>query len=409
MANKYKTDKWFVSPWNYYNEVTRDFTFPEQIKIHDVTLRDGEQQAGVVFTAEDKISIAKKLAKMKVHRLEAGMPAVSPQDEYAVKAIVDMDLGPEIFSFCRCIVSDVEMSKQAGCKGIVVEIPSSKHMVKYAYKWPFERAVKSAIEATQAAKEAGLYTSFFTIDSTRTEIDELLDMIDQVATEGHMDALVLADTWGVTSPHSIGYIIHRIKQRFDKPIEAHFHMNFGMGAANTLMALAAGASVAHVTMSGLGECSGNPPMEDVVMTLLTMYGIDLGIKTEHFFETSKYICKLANHPLPPNRPIVGENIFKFESGVAAMFVRNCLQQNVPLEVAPFLPEVVGQNKLQIVLGKKSGKASIADWLEKIGKKADDEKMAEILTKVKNKGFEKKALLTPDEFAEIVQDVLGSAK
>jgi len=408
-ANKHKTDRWFVSPWNYYSEVTADFAFPDEIKIHDVTLRDGEQQAGIVFTPEDKISIAKKLAHMKLQRIEAGMPAVSPQDEYAVKAIVDMDLGAEVFSFCRCIVSDVEKSRQAGCKGVVVEIPSSKHLVKYAYKWPFERAVKSAIEATQAAKAAGLYTCFFTIDSTRTEIDELLDMVDHVATEGHMDAFVLADTFGATSPHAIPYVIRKIKERFDKPIEAHFHMNFGLGAANTLMALASGASVAHVTVSGIGEGAGNTPLEDVVLPLLTMYGIDLGIKTEEFAATSEYVCRLANHVLPKNRPIVGEGVVKFESGVAAMFVRNCLEQGVPLEVVPFLPELVGLKGLEIVLGKKSGKASVADWLEKLGKTASEQEAVEILAGVKSKGFEKKALLTLEEFARIVDEVLVPPK
>jgi isopropylmalate/homocitrate/citramalate synthase len=203
LSSSYKTDKWFVSPWNYESGVTRDFSFAAPIKIHDVTLRDGEQQAGVVFSPDDKIEIAKRLAKLKVHRIEAGMPAVSPQDEYAVKTIADLNLGPEIFSFCRCIVSDVEKSKEAGCSGVVVEVPSSKHLIEYGYRWPFERAVKSAIEATQAAKAAGLYTAFFTIDCTRADMNELLDMIEQIASEGHMDAFVLADTFGVASPHAI--------------------------------------------------------------------------------------------------------------------------------------------------------------------------------------------------------------
>jgi isopropylmalate/homocitrate/citramalate synthase len=405
----YKTEKWFVSPWNYDEEVTKQFSFASDIKIHDVTLRDGEQQAGIVFSPEDKIEIAKRLARMKVHRIEAGMPAVSPQDEYAVKTIADSNLGAEIFSFCRCIVSDVEKSKEAGCKGVIVEVPSSKHLIKYGYKWPFERAVKSAIETTKAAHEAGLYTCFFTIDSTRADINELLDMIEQIAEEGHMDAFVLPDTFGVASPHAVPWAIRKIKARFDKPVEVHFHNHFGLGAANTLMALAAGASVAHVTLSGLGEGAGNSALEDVVLPLLTMYGIDLGIKTEQFLETSRFVCKLANHSLPPNRAIVGENVFKYESGIAAMFTLNSLEANMPLEVVPFLPELVGHKAIEIVMGKKAGKANVTDWLNKIGKTATDEENAEILAKVKDKGFEKKRLLTIEEFAEIADEVLASAK
>lgn len=409
MSNGHKTNKWFVSPWNYDKEVTEQFDFPSKIKIHDVTLRDGEQQAGVVFTAEDKIAIAKRLARMGVHRIEAGMPAVSPQDEYAVKTIADSNLGSEIFSFCRCIVSDVERSKEAGCTGVIVEVPSSKHLIEIGYRWPYQRAVNSAIEATKAAHEAGLYTCFFTIDSTRADINELLDMIEQIATEGHMDAFVVPDTFGVAGPHCIPWAIRKIKARFGKPIEVHFHNHFGLGAANTLMALAAGASVGHVTVSGLGEGAGNTPLEDVVLPLLTMYGIDLGIKTEQFLETSRFVCGLANHSLPPNRGIVGENVFKYESGIAAMFTRNALESGVPLEVAPFLPELVGHKAIEIVMGKKAGRANVTEWLEKVGKTATDEQEAEILARVKDKGFELKRLLTVEEFAGIVDEVLAASQ
>jgi isopropylmalate/homocitrate/citramalate synthase len=181
-----------------------------------------------------------------------------------------------------------------------------------------------------------------------------------------------------------------------------------LGAANTLAALAAGASVAHVTVSGLGEGAGNTPIEDVVLSLLTMYGLDLGVKTEEFLNLSRFVCGLADHVLPPNRGIVGENVFKYESGVAAMFARNAIESGVPLEVVPFLPELVGHQKIEIVMGKKAGKANVTEWLEKIGKTATDEQNADILAKVKDRGFELKRLLTIDEFAGIVEGVLNSA-
>ena len=146
-----------------------------KIKIHDVTLRDGEQQSGVVFRREEKVAIAKKLAAMGVHRIEAGMPAVSPQDRAAISDIASLGLKSEIFSFARCVVADIKAAKECGATGVIVEIPSSEHMIKNAYKWTVDRALKSSIDATLAAKELGLYTVFFTIDSTRTEVDKLLD------------------------------------------------------------------------------------------------------------------------------------------------------------------------------------------------------------------------------------------
>ena len=150
------------------------------MKIHDVTLREGEQQTGVVFTRDDKVEIAKKLAELGVDRIEAGMPAVSQQDADAVKAIVDLNLGPEIFAFCRCMASDIEMAKKAGCKGATLEIACNPLFVEKAYGKSIDWAKKAAIEATIAAKELGLYVSFFTIDGTRTEIDVLLDIVDEI-------------------------------------------------------------------------------------------------------------------------------------------------------------------------------------------------------------------------------------
>ena len=121
----WKTDNWFVSPWNYLPEVTTGFQPPKQVKIHDITPRDGEQQAGITFTKDDKIRIAEKLAEVGVHRIEAGMPAVSPADEAAIKEIVKRNLGPEIFCFSRCMVDDVKRAADCGVNGVVMEIPCS--------------------------------------------------------------------------------------------------------------------------------------------------------------------------------------------------------------------------------------------------------------------------------------------
>ena len=117
----WKTEHWHVSPWNYLEEVTESFQPPAAVKIHDITLRDGEQQAGIIFTKDDKIRIAEKLAEVGVHRIEAGMPAVSPNDEAAIREIVRRNLGAEIFCFCRCMVNDVKLAKDCGADGIVIE------------------------------------------------------------------------------------------------------------------------------------------------------------------------------------------------------------------------------------------------------------------------------------------------
>src|SRR5215813_4812156 len=407
MDQPWKTDKWFTSPWCYLPEVRQNDTFAPKIKIHDVTLRDGEQQTAVVFRREEKVAIAKQLDAMGIHRIEAGMPAVSEQDKAAISDIAALGLKAEIFAFSRCIPDEIKVVKACGCSGVVVEIPSSDHMIKNAYGWTFDRAMKSSIETTLAAKEAGLYTVFFTIDATRTELNRFLDIVTQVATEGHMDALTMADTMGVCTPEAVYHVVGKVIDRLQKPVEIHCHQDFGLGVANTVAALEAGASVAHTTITGLGERAGNVPMEDVVLSLLCLHDISVGIKTEKFVEVSKFVMDLAKVTQPPNRPIVGDKLYEVESGIIAGWIRLARKEH-PLEFVPFLPELVGQKPVSIVLGKNSGPPSIDEWAEKLGVKAtEDERMA-MLQQVKAKSFEKKDLLTADEFKAIVERVVQKA-
>ncbi len=407
MQQPWKTDKWFVSPWNFQPEVKKDFHFAPKIKLHDVTLRDGEQQTAVVFRREEKVAIAKQLDALGVQRIEAGMPAVSEQDKAAISDIASLGLKAEIFAFGRCIPEEIATIKACGCKGVVIEIPASDHLIEHAYGWTFDRAMKASIDTTLAAKEAGLYTVFFTIDSTRTEVNRLLDIVERVATEGHMDAFTLADTFGVTTPEAIYFVVKKVIERLKKPVEIHCHQDFGLGVANTIYALAAGASVAHTTVTGLGERAGNVPMEDVVMSLLCLYGIDLGIHTEKLCEVSRFVLERAKVSVPPNRPIVGDKLYEVESGIIAGWVR-LAREKYPLEYVPFSPELVGQKPVSIVLGKNSGPPSMLEWCEKLGVTATEEERMAMLQRVKAKSFEKKDLLTEDEFKAIVEQVLQKA-
>src|SRR5258706_7665795 len=247
MQEPWKTDKWYTSPWNHLPEARNNSKFPKNIKIHDVTLRDGEQQTVVVFRREERVAMAKKLAGMGVHRIEAGMPAVSDKDKAAISDIANLGLKAEIFAFARCIPEEIRVVKACGVKGVVVEIPASDHMIKNAYGWTFDRAMKSSIDTTIAAREAGLYTVFFTIDATRTELNRFLDIVSQVATEGHMDALTIADTMGVATPEAISVVIPRVIDRLKKPDVIHCHQHFCMGVSHKLASVQTSVSSDHST------------------------------------------------------------------------------------------------------------------------------------------------------------------
>jgi isopropylmalate/homocitrate/citramalate synthase len=404
----WQTHDYFVSPWNYQDEVRSDLTLPARVAVHDVTLRDGEQQAGVVFTPDDKMRIAEALAEAGVDRIEAGLPAVSPADFEAVKRIASAGLPSRIFAFSRCMISDVELALETGVDGIVMEVPSSRHIIELAYKWPYERAIEATVESTRFAHENGLEVVFFPIDSTRADIDEFLDLIQTIERDGHMDGLVLVDTFGVLNPPAASYMTRKVKERITKPLETHFHMDFGLGVANTLAAVSQGVGTVQVSVTGVGERSGNVPLEDTVLALKMLYGVETGIDYSKLYGLSKLVRELAGVPVPPNRGIVGDRIFHVESGIITSWVKNVKQEHLT-EAFPFRPEFVGQTGPEIVLGKGSGLDSIHIWLERIGLPPADEATAmAMLQEVKAASLAKKGLLDEEEFrgiAERVRDAL----
>ncbi len=397
----WKSESWFVSPWNFLPEVTEQFNPPARVRIHDVTLRDGEQQAGIVFKKDEKVYIAEKLAEAGIHRIEAGTPAVSPNDEAAIKEIVRRNLGPEIFVLSRCMIDDVKRAVDCGVDGVTIEIPSSEHLVEHSYRWSMEKATDLSIKATSFAHEQGLYVSFFPVDATRSNIDWFLRLIQRVASEGHMDALGLVDTFGVLSPHGASFYTRTMRKHIDKPLEVHFHNNFGMAVANTIMSVLEGGEVIHSTVTGIGEGGGNCPMIEAVMALRILYGIDTGIKYEKLNELSQLVYDLAGKG--PNRPFVGEETYDVESGMVVSWHRNS-RSAYPTETVPVDPALVGHRGPRYVMGKKSGIDSVLIWAERLSIELDREQAQEVLRRVKLESHDKKRELSEDEFSIIAEAV-----
>ena len=404
-ATPWKTNDWFVSEWNYAPEVTKDFKFAKDIKVHDVTLRDGEQQTGVILSKDEKIRIAEGLAEAGVHRIEAGMPIVSPSDNDAIKEIVKRNLGPQIFSFARCMKDDVKRAIDTGVNGVVMEIPSSKHMVDLAYRWPMEKAIETSIEATKYAHDNGLEVVFFPIDFSRAELKWAIDLIERVAKDGHMDALALVDTFGVLSPHAMKYFVTQVQSRIKKRLEAHFHQDFGMGVANTIMALSLGVEVMHTTVLGVGERSGNAPMEDVVMALKTMYGVDCGIDTTKLTPLANLVQRLTGVAVPTNKAIVGSGLYQIESGIIASWFKNC-GEKYATELFPIRWSAVGQPPAEVVMGKGSGIDSVNAWLRDVGMQVSEEDAMKVLAAVKQHSLKNKKMLSHAEFRDLARAALG---
>ncbi len=396
----WKNAQWWTSQYNFDSEVLERKRFPDSIEMHDVTLRDGEQTPGVVFSKEDKVDIALKLDEAKVHRIEAGMPVVSEEDRLAIKEIVKRATFSKIFSFCRVRKEDVDASIECGVSYIVMEIPALKQRLK-VMGLTVEDATAKAVEVIEYAKAHGLFVVFFPYDTTRSDFESISKMM-KAGESAHADRLAVVDTMGASSPDGFAHLVSKVKQLVKVPLEVHCHNSLGFGTANTIAGLGAGAKTAHVAVNGIGEGAGNVALEEVVVALKIAYGIDVGIDIPKLYEASQIVEKYSKIPVPVNKPIFGENLFRREGGIAVE--RYYKLPEVARELELFDSQWFGR-RTEIVLGKKSGKYSILLALRDRGLNAREDQVKELLEAVKQRSIEKKGPVTPEEFDQLVKKTL----
>ena len=391
--------KWWVSPYNFVPEVRDALQLPPKVEIHDATLRDGEQTPGVVFSIDDKIAIASKMNEIGVDRIEAGMPAVSPMDAEAIKEISKLGLKSKIFTFARAMKKDIDLAKECDADGVIIEVPIGYPKLVTQFGWTWEDVFRKSRDVINYARELGLYAVFFPYDTTRARASDLENLCKAVMNESPPDSIGIVDTMGCATPEAIKYMTRWVKDMTGLPVEIHTHNDFGMGVATELAAVTAGASVVHSCGNGLGERTGNAALEELMLGLDLLYGYDTGYKLEKLPELGDLLSKLSNVPIARNKPVLGHGNFIRESGIGIQYV-----MEDPLAMFATHPALTGRSG-EVVLGKKSGKASVlykANELN-LGELTDDE-AAEILTSVKQKGIEKRNILSDVEFRDIVGGV-----
>lgn len=395
MANKWKTENWWVSNFNYKDEVKSRYKNLDKVKLHDATLRDGEQTPGVVLRRQEKVEIARKLGEAGVHRIEAGMPAVSDEDRLAIADIKKLGLKSEIFAFVRAKEEDIIMCKECGVDGIVIELPIGKPKLDLQFKWDVKRVIDMSIQSIKMAKECGLYTVLFPYDTTRADQEDLEILLDSVMEEAPPDSVGLVDTMGCAMPGAISYLVRLLKDRTGLPVEIHTHNDFGLALANSLEAVMSGADVIHGCINGMGERTGNCSLEEVVLAMQLLMGVDLNLDIKKLVALSEYVEEVTGFKLAQNKPVVGRGNFTRESGIGADALLN-----TPLAMFALNPAFLGRQP-ELVLGKKSGLTSIDMKLSGMGIEMDIESKKALLKDVKEMGLEKKRLLTDEEFIGLV--------
>ena len=400
MRENYSEDgKWWVSPYNFVPEVRDSLSLPPKVEIHDATLRDGEQTPGVVFSIDDKIRIATKMDEIGVDRIEAGMPAVSPQDAEAIKEIAKLGLKSRIYTFARALKADIDMALECGAHGVIIEVPIGYPKLVTQFGWTWEDVFKKSRDVINYAREQGLHAVFFPYDTTRARPEDLTNLCKAIMEESPPDAIGIVDTMGCATPEAIKYMVRWVKGMTGLPIEIHTHNDFGMGVATELAAVTAGAEVVHSCGNGLGERTGNAALEELILGLDLLYGYEMGYRLDKLPELGDLLSELSNIPIARNKPVLGHGNFIRESGIGIQYV-----MHDPLVMFGTHPALTGRSG-EVVLGKKSGKASISYKLDALGLgEMADEQIADVLAAVKAKGIEKRDILSDDEFRTIVDDV-----
>ena len=370
----------------------------KKVKIVDTTLRDGEQTAGVVFAKEEKIYIAKLLDEIGVEQIEAGVPVMGGDEKDVIKKIVDCNLNSSIMGWNRAVIKDVKASLDCGVDAVAISISTSDIHIKHKLKTNREKVLIDMTKAVEFAKKNNLYVSVNAEDSSRTERPFLVRFAKEAKNAG-ADRLRFCDTVGIMNPMETYKAIKYINNKVDIDFEMHTHNDLGMGTANAISGVMAGAEYVGVTVNGLGERAGNAALEEVMMSLKSSLNIDNNYDFSKLKALCEYVSIASGRELSPWKTIVGKNIFSHESGIHADgAIKN------PLTYEIFSPEELGLER-KIIIGKHSGTAAIKNKLKKYDINIDKFTASKLLEKVRHTSVSLKRALTEKELIDIYEKYL----
>jgi isopropylmalate/homocitrate/citramalate synthase len=399
-SHLWDNDLWCISSLNFTNDVRAGLNINPNLRIADCTLRDGEQQPGVIFQKEDKIRIAELLDAIGIHEIEAGMPAVSKDDAEAIREINRRGLKSKITALARATKEDIDIVADLGCWGVILSLPVGYLQLKHKLKWSEEKVIDTALIMAKYAREKGLYVIMSPYDTTRADLNFFKNYLAAITENSIVDRIRLVDTTGAIMPRAIGVLVNFMRKTIGKlPIEVHCHNDFGLATATTLAAAEAGVDVLSTTINGLGERAGNTATEEVAVALRVLYGLDLEMDLTILYKVSQEIQKISRVRLQPHKALVGKNAFSHESG---LIVQGVLENHFAGE--SISPELVGRT-CKILIGKKSGLATIAAKLKEMNLEVNVIKQRDILEKVKEVSIKKEKLLDDAEFRAIAEKFL----
>ncbi len=370
------------------------------IRIFDTTLRDGEQSPGASMNIEEKLLVAKQLARLNVDIIEAGFAFSSPGDFEAIHRIAQEVEGPVICSLARAKPEDIDRAWEA-LKGapkcrIHTFLSSSDIHLKHQFRMTREEALKRAVEMVRHARSYVEDVEYSPMDATRSDLSYLCEVVEAVVEAG-AGTVNIPDTVGYTTPQEFGEIIRTLCERVrgmnQAIISVHCHNDLGLAVANSMAAIHAGAGQVECTINGIGERAGNASLEEIAMGLRTrkdFYQADTQIQTEEISKSSRLVSNITGMVVQPNKAIVGTNAFAHTSGIHQ---DGLLKDKNTYEI--IRPESIGLTQSRLVMGKLSGRHAFREELAKLGYTLSDQELQEAFKRFKRLADQKKELFEED--------------